>query len=36
VLQAAGAQLATRTLPAGHNLTQDDLIIAKNWLEHLP
>jgi len=36
VLQAAGAQLVTKTLPARHNLTQDDLIIAKNWLEHLP
>jgi phospholipase/carboxylesterase len=32
VLQAAGANLAYRELPSGHNLTQNDLTIAANWL----
>jgi phospholipase/carboxylesterase len=32
VLQAAGADLAYKTLPTGHNLTPDDLIIAAQWL----
>jgi phospholipase/carboxylesterase len=35
VLQSAGARLIAKTLAAGHNLTQDDLVIAKNWLEQL-
>lgn len=35
VLQSAGVRLTAKTLPAGHNLTQDDLVIAKNWLEQL-
>ena len=32
-LQAAGADLVHKALPAGHNLTQNDLIIAAHWLE---
>lgn len=35
VLQAAGAELVYKALPTGHNLTQNDLIIAAHWLEHL-
>jgi phospholipase/carboxylesterase len=35
VLQAAGAELIYKALPTGHNLTQNDLIIAAHWLEHL-
>jgi phospholipase/carboxylesterase len=35
VLQAAGANLAYKTLPTGHNLTQNDLTIAAHWLEQL-
>ena len=35
VLQAAGANLLYKNLPTGHNLTQNDLIIAADWLEHL-
>ena len=31
-LQAAGADLVHKALPAGHNLTQNDLIIAAHWL----
>jgi phospholipase/carboxylesterase len=34
-LQAAGADLAYKTLPTGHNLTRDDLTIAAHWLEQL-
>jgi phospholipase/carboxylesterase len=33
VLQAAGTDLAYRTLPTGHNLTQGDLTIAAQWLK---
>jgi phospholipase/carboxylesterase len=32
VLQAAGADLVYKVLPTGHNLTQNDLIIAAQWL----
>jgi len=35
VLQSAGADLTYKALPAGHNLTQDDLTLAAHWLEHL-
>ncbi len=39
ILQAAGADLAYKTLPTGHGLTQNDLVIAAHWLkdfsEHL-
>jgi phospholipase/carboxylesterase len=35
VLQAAGAELVHKALPTGHNLTQNDLTIAAQWLEHL-
>jgi phospholipase/carboxylesterase len=35
VLQAAGADLGYKVLPTGHNLTQNDLTIAAQWLEHL-
>jgi phospholipase/carboxylesterase len=35
VLQAAGADLACKTLPTGHGLTQNDFMIAADWLEHL-
>ena len=35
VLQAAGADLVYKVLPTGHNLTQNDLTIAAQWLEHL-
>jgi phospholipase/carboxylesterase len=33
VLRAAGADLAYKALPAGHNLTQSDFMIAAQWLE---
>jgi phospholipase/carboxylesterase len=33
VLQAAGAKLVYKVLPTGHNLTQNDLILAAQWLE---
>ena len=32
VLEAAKADLVYKVLPAGHNLTQDDLVIAARWL----
>jgi len=35
VLQAAGADLVHKILPAGHNLTPNDLAIAAPWLEQL-
>jgi phospholipase/carboxylesterase len=35
VLQAAGADLGYKALPTGHNLTQNDLTIAAQWLEQL-
>ena len=35
VLQAAGADLVYKALPTGHNLTQNDLVIAAHWLEQL-
>jgi phospholipase/carboxylesterase len=35
VLQAASADLVYKVLPTGHNLTQNDLTIAAQWLEHL-
>jgi phospholipase/carboxylesterase len=35
VLQAAAARLTYKTLPTGHNLTQNDLTIAGYWLEQL-
>ncbi len=34
VLQTAGAKLDYRTLPTGHGLTQNDLIIATHWLSN--
>jgi len=34
-LQDAGADLVHKTLPTGHGLTQNDFIIAAEWLEHL-
>jgi phospholipase/carboxylesterase len=36
VLQVAGADIGYKTLPTGHNLTQNDLTIAAHWLEQLP
>jgi phospholipase/carboxylesterase len=33
VLQTAGAELTYKTLPTGHGLTQNDLIIAAQWLQ---
>jgi phospholipase/carboxylesterase len=33
VLQTANAELVYKSLPAGHNLTQNDLIIAAQWLK---
>jgi len=33
VLQASGAELTYKTLPTGHGLTQNDLIIAAQWLQ---
>lgn len=33
VLQAGGAKLVYKVLPAGHNLTQNDLTIATHWLD---
>ena len=35
LLAESGAQLTHRTLDAGHNLTQNDLYIATEWLEQL-
>ena len=35
VLKVAGADLVFKALPAGHNLTQNDLTIASDWLEQL-
>jgi phospholipase/carboxylesterase len=35
VLKAAGAKLAYKALPTGHNLTQNDLTVAAHWLEQL-
>jgi phospholipase/carboxylesterase len=35
VLQAAGADLVYKALPTGHNLTQNDLNLAAQWLEQL-
>jgi phospholipase/carboxylesterase len=32
ILQTAGAELEYKTLPTGHGLTQNDLLIAKRWL----
>ena len=32
-LKAAGANVDHDIIPAGHNLTQKDVVIAKNWLE---
>jgi phospholipase/carboxylesterase len=32
VLQTAGANLAYKTIPTGHGLTQNDLVIASQWL----
>lgn len=32
ILKTAGADLVYKTLPAGHNLTQNDLTIAAHWL----
>ena len=34
-LKAAGADVTYKTLPTGHNLTQNDLTNAAQWLEHL-
>jgi phospholipase/carboxylesterase len=33
VLQAAGADLVYKALPTGHNLTQNDLNLASQWLK---
>ena len=33
VLQAAGAKLVYKVLPTGHNLTQNDLNLAAQWLK---
>jgi phospholipase/carboxylesterase len=33
VLQAAGADLVYKVLPTGHNLTQNDLNLAAQWLK---
>lgn len=33
ILKTAGAKLVYKTLPAGHNLTQNDLTIATHWLD---
>jgi phospholipase/carboxylesterase len=35
VLQAASADLVYKALPTGHNLTQNDLNLAAQWLEQL-
>jgi phospholipase/carboxylesterase len=35
VLYAAKAELTAETLPAGHNLTQSDLLITSQWFESL-
>jgi phospholipase/carboxylesterase len=35
VLHAAKATLTAETLPAGHNLTQNDLLITAQWFESL-
>ena len=35
VLKAAGSDLVYKALPTGHNLTQNDLTIADDCLEHL-
>ena len=35
LLAESGAQLTHRTLDAGHNLTQNDLYLATEWLEQL-
>ncbi len=32
ILKTAGANLVYKTLPAGHNLTQNDLTLASHWL----
>jgi phospholipase/carboxylesterase len=34
VLQAAGADLAYKVVPSGHNLTQSDFATAAQWLEN--
>ena len=33
VLQTAGADLTYKALPTGHGLTQNDLVIAAQWLQ---
>jgi phospholipase/carboxylesterase len=33
ILKTASAKLVYKTLPAGHNLTQNDLTVATHWLE---
>jgi phospholipase/carboxylesterase len=35
VLQASGADLVYKTVPAGHELTPADIDFAAQWLEHL-
>jgi phospholipase/carboxylesterase len=35
LFKQSGATLTYRVLPAGHNLTRDDLAIAADWLEQL-
>lgn len=35
VLTQAGAIVTHETIPAGHNLTQKDVALAADWLEHL-
>ncbi len=35
LLQAAGAKLTYHVLPAGHNLTQNDLTVAGQWFKDL-
>ena len=33
LLEAAGAEVSHETLPAGHNLSQSDIALARSWIE---